>query len=172
MKTWKKVLLSITALALVLFAFLSWYKFHYSMKPVEAFAVNNPGLAQHVLIATQGSAYKDAIVAGLVADLRTRPVYIRVIDVSGLSEVREQDWDVIVVLHNWENWKPQPDAAAFINRVADKNKLIVVSTSGDGDMKIEGVDAITSASRLSDVPAHLALIQKRINALLQPSDRS
>jgi hypothetical protein len=168
MSRWKKVLLTIAILVVGLFAFLSWYKFHYSMKSVEAFAVNNPGLTQHVLIATQGSAYKDAIVAGLVADLKSRPVYIRVIDVSGLSEIREQDWDVIVVLHNWENWKPQPDAAAFIKRVADKNKLIVVSTSGDGDMKIEGVDAITSASKMDEVPAHLALIQKRINALLQP----
>jgi hypothetical protein len=138
------------------------------MEPVEPFAINDPGLEHRVLIATQGSAYKDAIVAGLVADLKTRPVYIRVIDVSALPEIREQDWSAIVVIHNWENWKPQPDAAAFINHVRDRHKLIVLSTSGDGDMKIEGLDAITSASRMNEVPTHVAEIIKRINLLLQP----
>jgi hypothetical protein len=50
------------------------------------------------LIATQGSAFKDSIVGAVVAHLKSLAVYVKVVDVSALPQVREADWDAIVVI--------------------------------------------------------------------------
>jgi len=66
-------------------------------------------------------------------------------------------------LHTWESWKPQANAKQFIDRIQDKSKIIVLATSGEGNEKIKGVDALTSASKRSDIPRLVSQIVKRIN---------
>lgn len=164
---WKKLLLVLLVVVLTLFVFLLWYKARYSMETARSFEISPQGAHSSLLIATQGSRYKEAVVAGIVSKLNNRPVHIKVIDVSGLPDIDENDWDAIVVMHNWENWKPQADAREFIQGVKDKEKLIVLSTSGAGDMKIEGVDAITSASDMTAVPDHVEKVMIRMDAHLR-----
>jgi hypothetical protein len=147
-------------------ASLGWYWFRHSMAPAASFAVNEPGLPQHVLIATQGSAFKDAIVRGVVERLEQRPLYIQVVDVTGLASIDERDWDAIVVLHTWQLEQPQPDAAAFIARANDRRKVIVLSTSGAGTQKIAGIDAISAASQMTDVASRVAELVARIDSEL------
>ena len=163
---WKKIIIGIAVLAVVFFLFATWYKFHYSMDIAKSFEVNTPDLKHRVLIATQGSDFKDAMVTGLVDHLKQRQTYIKVIDVSALPQVNEDDWQVIVLIHTWEYRKPQADAKAYIERAKDLNKLIVLTTSGRGDFKMEGINAITSASVMSDIPAIVSDINKRIDSIL------
>lgn len=160
------VLLGISIALPIVAASLAWYWFRHSMAPVPSFAVNDPGLAQKVLIATQGSAFKDAVVGGVVEQLKQRPLHIRVIDVTGLGSVDGREWDAIVVLHTWQLDQPQPDAAAFIARVKDVRELVVLSTSGAGTQKIEGIDAISAASDMTDVPSRVAELVARIDSEL------
>ena len=160
------LLISIALLAVVVIAFLAWYRIHFAMSPVEAFAVNEPSSGQRLLIATQGSAYKDAVVGGIVERLRQRPIFIRVIDVSVLADVNDSEWDAIVVLHTIEYGKPPAPAQAFVDRTGDARKVVVLSTSGAGDFKIEGIDAISSASRMADVPARVDELLGRIETVL------
>lgn len=161
----KVTLLAIVALLLLIVPSLLWYKAHYSMTIARSFEIGSPSYAKHVLIATQGSLYKDALVAGIVDHLKTRSTYIRVMDVSALPSVQESDWNAIVVIHTWENWKPQPDARAFIERARDPKKILVVTTSGSGKERLAGVDAISAASVMEDVPTRLGLIESRLDAL-------
>ena len=163
---WKKIIIGIAVLAVAFFLFATWYKFHYSMDIAKSFEVNTPDLKHRVLIATQGSEFKDAVVTGLVDHLKQGQTYIKVIDVSALSQINGDDWHAVVLIHTWENWEPQPDAKAYIGRVKDLNKLIVLTTSGRGDFKMEGINAITSASVMSDIPAIVSDINKRIESIL------
>jgi hypothetical protein len=136
------------------------------MNPVEGFTVNDPSSEQRLLIATQGSTYKDAVVASVVERLSGRPIFIQVVDVTALPDVGENQWDAIVVLHTIEYGKAPAPAQAFIDRVGKTGKVVVLSTSGAGDFKIEGIDAISSASRMTDVPGQVDKIQSRIEPLL------
>ena len=165
--TKKKVIIGIAALALTAFAFLTWYKFHYSMDVAESFEVNTPELKHKVLIATQGSEFKNAVVVGIVDHLKKRHAYIKVIDIAALPQVNEDKWNAVVVIHTWENWKPQVDAKVYLEHVKDLSKVIVLTTSGDGDYKIEGVNAITSASVMTDIPARTLYIKKRLDSILE-----
>lgn len=147
--------------------YLLWDEHAHAMRVAGSFEVGDASQPQHVLIATQGSAFKDALVAGLLASLKSRAVYIRVIDVSALRNVHENEWKAIIITHTWEFGRAQPDARAFVDRVPDKNKLIVVTTSGGGREKMPGIDAISAASVMDDVPARVAEVSARLDAILK-----
>lgn len=166
MGRWNKSLIGIAVVALVILGFMISCKGHPSVSPAREFEVKSPVAAAKVLIATQGSAFKDSVVGGVVAHLRLRPAYVKVIDVSALSSVHEADWNAILVIHTWEMGQPQPDAKQFMKRIGDHHKVIVVSTSGAGTLKLDGVDTISSASVMTDVPRRVAEIDSRIDAIM------
>ncbi len=163
----KKILLGVSMAVVALVACMSWYRVHYSMHPARAFEINSPAANSKVLIATQRSDFKDSIVSGVVAHLREHQAYVKVVDVSALPSVRETDWNAIVLIHTWQMEKPQPDAKKFIDRTKNLRKVIVLTTSGAGTRKMEGVDAISSASDMIDVPKRVAEVDKRIDAVLE-----
>lgn len=146
--------------------YLLWNEHAHAMRIAGSFDVGDASRPQHVLIATQGSAFKDAVVAGVVAALQSRPINVHVIDVSALREVRAEDWNAIIILHTWEFGRAQKDASSFADRLRDKGKLIVVTTSGSGREKLPGIDAISAASVMDDTPARVAEITARLDALL------
>jgi preprotein translocase subunit SecF len=171
MSKWKKFTLVVALIAVSAFVFLTWYKFHYSMDVAESFEVTVQNPEHQLLIATQGSDFKNAVVEGVIEALKERPVSINVIDVSGLSSVNLDEWSAVVILHTWESWEPQADARQFLERQADHSKIVVLSTSGAGDFKIDGIDAISTASVMSDVPSHVADIVRRINGMIGSTQR-
>ena len=166
-KRWQRILLGVGGLLLVLYFALSWYRYHYSMEVVEGFEVNMPELEQRLLIATQGSPFKKAVVTGLVEQLRQRPIYIKVIDVSLLAAVNEADWTALVLLHTWESWRPPLVVKHFLRRINVPEKVVVLTTSGSGEEKIEGVDAITASSEMEAVPVVVEGVMGRLNPLLR-----
>lgn len=163
---WRKALLATAVIAGAFVVFATWYRIHYSMGVAQPFEVNHPSAPLKVLLATQGSQFKDAVVSGVVEHLRERAAYVKVIDVSSLPGVQEDEWSAIVILHTWEMRKPQPDAQAFVGRARNLRKVVVLSTSGAGDFKIDGIDAISSASRMTDVAARVSEISARVDAVL------
>jgi hypothetical protein len=162
----RRVLVSMAAVAIAVLGFVGWYRIHFAMGHAEEYSVNDPSSERRVLIATQGSAFKNAVVSGIVERLKQRSIFVRVVDVGALSDVKESEWDAIVVLHTIEYGRAPPAARAFVDRAADPRRVVVLSTSGAGDFKIEGVDAISSASRMTDVPARVDALIARIDAAL------
>lgn len=165
MKILKRIGLVVGALVILFIAFAFWYRASYSMEIVAGYEVNTNS-QQHVLIATQGSKFKDAIVARLVEQLKARPVDIKVIDVSDLSTVQESDWNAIVIIHTWEYSKPPKAVQEFAARIQSKSNVVVLTTSGDGDYKLGGYDAISSASKLSEVDAIVDELINKIDRIL------
>ena len=162
----KKGAASVVLLPLIVLAIFTSCKSPYSMGKVEAFEVNAPDREEKVLIATQGSKFKDAVVAGLIDHLKQRGAYVKVIDVTELPQVKEELWNAVVILHTWQVFQPQADAKAYVDRVKDRRKVIVLTTSGSGGSKIDGVDAIASASVMADVPSRNSEIAARLDAIL------
>lgn len=92
-------------------------------------------------------------------------MFIQVVDVTALAGVDESQWDAVVVLHTIEYGKAPAPAQAFVNRVGKTGKVVVLCRSGAGDFKIEGIAAISSASRMTDVPRQVDEILSRIESL-------
>lgn len=166
MKTWKKVIVAIGAVCIGLFVFATWYRIHFSMDPAKPLEVNRSETREHVLVATQGSAFKDAVVGSVLDRLEKKRVHVKVIDVSALGDVREADWNAIVVLHTWEMSKPPAVVRTFVERVQARDRLVVLATSGEGSQHIQGIDTITSASDLAKAPGEAELILSRLDKIL------
>lgn len=163
---WRKLFIGIVALLVVLILFAFWYRSTYSMKKVDIVEMNVGGQAAEVLIATQGSAYKDAVVAQVANGLVERDAHVRIVDVSALKGVDPTAWDAVLVLHTWEYWKPQPDAAAFREQHTGVKNVIYLSTSGSGEERLDPVDGISSASITDDVARDAQQVLERLFPLL------
>lgn len=166
MRILKKIGVGVVVLALGLFAFAAWYKAHYSMVAATPQEVGHPDAKERVLVATQGSAFKDAVVRGVIARLEPRGAYVKVVDVSALPDVHEAEWNAIVVLHTTEMEKPPRPVAAFVETTKAREKLVVLTTSGNGGRKLAGVDAISSASSTAAVPGKVDEVAVRIEKVL------
>ncbi len=166
MKTGRRIWKGIALVIVVFLAFMIWYKIHYSMTVALPFEVNESSRRDHVLVATQGSEFKDALVRQLVDGLRPDSVYIKVMDVSSLPEVNESDWTVIVIIHTWEMGKPPEAVKTFVDRIANRGKLVVMTTSGDGGYKLPGVDGISSASNPDLISGKAEEILKRVRGIM------
>jgi len=169
MKVLKIVLIiigAIVALIVILF-FVYWLVKRQGV--IESFDVGNPELAQKVLIASQGSDFKNALVESLTTHLEEHQLFIKVIDVTTLGEVNEDEWDALVFIHTTEQWKLQPDVDKFLARARGLDKIILLTTSGQGDWKTDtyDVETITSASKQEEMPTLLPALYMKLDQLLQ-----
>lgn len=161
-----RVLILVGVAVLLLAGFAYRYLSVHAMRPAAAYTKGHPSLPRQVLIATQGSAFKDRLVAGLVERLEKHPAYMKVIDIADLTAVREMDWHAIVVLHTWEYGKPPGVVVDFVARLAAPDKVVFIATSGSGRERIAGVDVISSASEIDELPTLLESVGAKVDAML------
>ncbi|MGB3480457.1 MAG: hypothetical protein WBB67_15015 [bacterium] len=168
MKILKIVLLVIGCIIFVLIILFLIYLWMNRQGVIESSEIGNPELEHKVLIASQGSGFKNALVKGLSTNLEQRQIYIKILDVTALSEVSEQDWDAVVLIHSVEMSKLQPDVKAFLDRVHDLDKVILITTSGPGTWETDDydVDIITSASKKEELPGLTKDILRRLDVRL------
>jgi len=168
LKTLKITLIVISSIVVVLLIAFGIYLLMNRQGVIEPFEVNSPALGQKVLIASQGSDFKNAVVESLTQYLREKPVYVNVIDVTALAKVVEDEWDAVVLIHTTERWKLQPDVKAYLDRSEDLSKVVLLTTSGSGKWKTKDfkVDVITSASKMSEINSVLKKIISRLNVIL------
>lgn len=176
MKTlWKvieRIFAAIGALAVLSAALFFFYLQRHAMQPVAARELGARGGGPAVLVAAQGSPYKDTVAGTVIRHLREKQAYVRVEDVSQLPQADERDWDAIVLLHSWERWQPPPVVQQFVERLKDRRKLVVLTTSGSGESRMACVDAVTSASEVSRAPRDAEELLQRLDQVLNPNPLS
>lgn len=166
MNTKKKIIKGLIVLVIGLLGFGTWYDWYYSMEVAKTYEVNPQVQQPSLLIATQGSTFKNAIVEKIVEHYSSHPMYVKVVDVAELEKVDVSVWNAILILHTWEMYKPPLEVGTFINNLDNQNKIVVLTTSGDSEYKMENVDAITGASVMDEVPAQVEEIKKRLDVVL------
>ena len=168
MKKFRKIIFVLLSIAAVFLVFMFWYQNEYAMDQAQEYEVNTPGENSRLLVATQGSEFKNTITTAIVDYYKTEAVYIKVIDVSALVGVNPTNYDALLVIHTWENWKPPSSVKSFMDRTTDyRDKRVVLTTSGEGSYKMEGIDAFTGESILEETPNHVGEIIKKLNPLLK-----
>ena len=169
MKALKIILIIIGSIVVLLVVLLAVYLLLNRQRVITSSEMGSPAMKQRVLIASQGSSFKDALVESLTTHLKADSVYIKVIDVTGLKDINEADWNAVVLIHTTEQWKMPPDVKACLDRAKDLGKVIVLTTSGSGEWKAKGynVDIITSASKREELPVLTKEIISRLDSILR-----
>ena len=167
MSTLKKMAILLLAILILIIAAFTWYKTKYSMEEAHTYQVNNSNLATKILIATQGSDFKNALTKEVIKYYQEDAVYIQVIDISQLSDIEASGYNAILLIHTWENWEAPTEVVSFLSKNTNhNNKIIAFTTSGNGSHKMSSVDALTGESKIEDVRLSSNQIIVKLEAIL------
>ncbi len=168
MKILKRVLIVLGSLIILFLIAFGVYLFVNIQDVAEAFEVGSPDSGRKILIATQGSEYKNLMVDTLTSRLEGEDVYISVIDISGLSEIGQKDWDAEIIIHTTEGYRLPEVVKEYLGRVENPDEVLLLITSGSGEWKPEDckVDVLTSASKVADISELANRIEDKVNSLL------
>ena len=140
-------------------------------KPGVALA---PAPLKQVLIATETSRFKEALVTQVAEVLcqDRQPLLVKRINLNNLATESIQDYQAIVLVNSCRAWQPSGMVRDFLKKLsdADKKKLVVLTTanSGECDLKVDGVDAISAASKRTGIAAISQTVVDKLCARLGP----
>ncbi len=122
-----------------------------------------------VLIATQNSDFKQAVIQAIRDTLENNSSYIKVIDVKKLQYESTEDYDAVILLNECMAGRPDPRVESFIDDAPEKEKLVVLITGRLDSWKPESprVDAMSSASIMTQAPTIGQLIAKKAMAIIK-----
>lgn len=163
----KKVIWVLFSIVVATCAFGTWYWFTFKMVPAIEVSIGDKSAPNSLLIATQGSPYKNDLTESIVTFFSPQDIFIQVVDVSKLDEINTADWSAIFICHTWEMWQPPTAIEQFHQKHPELNNVVYLTTSGDGQYHVEGVDAITSASLLTDVDGDADAVIARLEGILE-----
>jgi len=167
MKAFNKIWPVLFSLLLLFLIFLMWYHNTYAMSEASEFDKNSISLDSKLLIATQGSKFKNRLTQEVVAYYKMKEVYIKVIDISSLERINPINYDAILLVHTWAYWKPPTNVKLYIERHREHlDRMVILTTSGNGTSKMKGVDAFTGESRIEGIPHYVSTITKKLDSLL------
>lgn len=154
MKVLRIIVLLLGCLLIAFIVIFSIYLYLHRQGVIETKEIRNENVNFTVLIASQGSKFKNALVDSLKNSMEKMNVNLKITDVTKLKNENPDDWNLIILIHTTEKWQLQPDVKKFLDRNKDLNKVMLITTSGDGKWKTKdyNVDIITSASEFKEIP--------------------
>ncbi|EAC3817669.1 hypothetical protein [Listeria monocytogenes] len=149
MKKPLKISLIVVGIAVVIFAgVMLSYRFIKSMDVTENAEINKSATGDHVLLATQGSKFKDSVMDQVKKDMEGKNVHVSIIDTTKLDKVTADDYDKVVLFTTVQSDDIPENVSTFMNDNKDKSiHIAVTADSGRWDDKPKDIDAISEASK-------------------------
>lgn len=142
----------------------------WPQKDMASYEVHQPTLKEKVLIASRQSEFKDEVVGNVTDAFRDREVYVKVIGIDRLAGEDADAYSAVVLINTCMNWVIDRKVEAFLDKHGESDSIIVLTTSGGGDVEpdLEGrqIDAISAASMPEEVDPVAYEIIAKINAVL------
>lgn len=130
---------------------------------IAPFQVENPAATKKVYIAMDNSAWKLATVQAIIESLKDIASF-KVDNLPTLAQLNEAEWDAILIVAPVYMSSLQNDAAKFSSKSATKQKIVLLSTSGKVEIKLEGIDTLTAAS--GDATDTIAQVSAKLKKIL------
>jgi hypothetical protein len=123
-----------------------------------------------LLIATQKSEFKEAIVSKVVKSFEGNNIFIEVIDLADLSNKLIEDYKAIVILNDYKFFQINRNTKKFLKNINDyeRRKIVLLTTAGSPKLMIKSseVDAISSASIIANTDTISDAIIQKVNIIL------
>ncbi|GAA4112397.1 hypothetical protein GCM10022393_10830 [Aquimarina addita] len=164
-----KLFKGLLVLLIIIFAsFWAWYQYTYNMDTVIPLHLHDSDADTKVLIASQGSRFKDSLVKGILRHYEQQDtIYFKVIDAYTLFTTKIDTWDAIVIINSWEYIHPPKNIVTFITDHPDKvDKLIILSTVGSSNKALQDIDVISGESIIEKIPYYTEMVIKKLNQIL------
>ena len=167
-KKMKKILKFVGVFLISIFSILlilsSIYVYKHYPRKIESYEVNHSDLNKKILIASQGSEFKNALLDNIVGKIQNDSTYVKVINVSELNDIDDAYWRAVIIINTCIADKINKDVKQYLKKSKNKIPTIMLVTAGDGRWKPNNlsVDAISTASRISYIEK---LTQEILNLL-------
>jgi len=129
------------------------YVYLYYPRTAQTYEYAGPDPGKKILIASQGSSFKEKLVQTIFDSLKYSSGHIKVIDVGRLEETDAAYWDKILIVNTFMV-RLNSDVNEFIQKISEPDKVLIFITSGGADWRPEPklkIDALTSASRIEEI---------------------
>lgn len=137
-------------------------------KMVKTVELGNTQSAIRVLIASEFSDFKKAVVEQVVAGYDSNSLYFKITDLQNLAVETATDYAAVIIINSCVAWQLNPQVNAFFKKTEMPANIILLTTAGDQDWQagIEGVDAITAASLPTDIERTADKLKVKLGALI------
>jgi hypothetical protein len=169
MKRWIKILLIVISTPAVLFVvLLGAYIIMNWQGVIDPYQVGDPAAPQKILIASQGSDFKNTLLEDIVKQLKSDDVYMSIIDCTSLKEDNVKDWNAVVIIHTTKVHQIPKYVSGYLQQFPDLSNFVLVSTSGGGDEVVTEfeVDSISAASWMPDAEEIAARVVSKVENIL------
>jgi hypothetical protein len=135
------------------------------LEPAERY---DPTAPRRVLLASRASDFKAELVRRIEEELRGDSVYIRRIGIRQLRSAAANQYHAVVIVSTAMAWTLDPRVTDFLQKVRDRSRVILVTTSGGGDWMPEpgDYDALAAASRMDDAARLAAQVARAVRTRL------
>ncbi|MDA3884891.1 MAG: hypothetical protein PF638_04785 [Candidatus Delongbacteria bacterium] len=164
----KKFLIGLLIAIVGFVIFVIIYMMMYSQGVIEPFEAGEKASSEKVLIASQGSDYKNMFVKKIIEKLKNDSLFIKVIDVTEIEKENIDDFKAVLIINSIEMYDMQENAKGFLSS-GNSDKVIMLATSGNGSMgpKDNSIDAITTASTVENIDQKVDKALKRMRLILE-----
>lgn len=132
--------------------------------------INQPSLEKSLLVASRNSEFKSAVVQRIEDAYQGQDVYVRIIGIEDLKYEDANEYSVVVLINTAMGWEIDRKVQHFIDRHGDLDTMIVLTTSGGGDVVPDTekyrIDAVSSASVLDETEDIADDIISKINSMM------
>lgn len=138
----------------------------------EVIAEPRPVSIKQVLIATETSRFKEAVVTQVAETLTLgkMPLLVKRINLQTLAAEPIQNYQAIVLVNSCRAWQPNRTVRDYLKNLddADKKKLVVLTTANSGkcSLGVGGIDAISAASKRAGISAVSQAVVDKVRARL------
>jgi hypothetical protein len=137
-------------------------------KNLRETTLENPDASYRLIIAGDSSDFKDSIRDKVVNNYKDI-CHIQVVNLDKLEEIDYDQYDAVLIMDTLMAWGGfNQEVKTFINALQDNQKVVVFFSAGDAEAKYsyKGVDAITSASIVSNEDVVVDKLTQKIDLLL------
>ena len=137
-------------------------------KMVKTVEFGDSQTAIRVLIASEFSDFKKAVIEQVVAGYDSNALYFRITDIENLADETATDYATVIIINSCVAWQLNPRVNTFFKRTEMPANIILVTPVGDQDWQagIEGVDAITAAALPTDIERTADKLKVKLGALI------
>jgi len=109
------------------------------------------------------------LVENIIEETKDNQNYLSIIDCTELGNVSASDWSVIIIIHTLQIHEMPKEANKFLSNKDDLANVLLISTSGAGDDRVENfdVDAISSPSRIVAIPQIMQWLDIKLNEKIE-----
>jgi len=135
---------------------------------VKTIERGNPRAATRVLIASEASDFKQAVIEQVVTGFAKDDLFFKITGLQNLADETASGYTAVIMINSCVAWQLNPRVNAFIKKTDRLEKIILLTTAGDQDWQpgVEGIDAITAASIPADIERTAEKIKATLGALI------